>query len=147
MRKRKNLSGVSLLLLAHALVLLFDVAVIPVLCVKKSGSVNMELAFFDFQCPCKDKNGCTHISHRDMETGSQLCEEFNFCVDLPRDGNWQNRYISSGNDSIHIITFSNIDLDLHSYECDAYGSFFGSIPLSKFLHTTVPGNVYAILRC
>lgn len=149
MPKRKIFLGVVLLLFVNALLLFHDVAINRVLCYKKNGTINLELAFFDFQCTCKD-DSCLDHDHNSPHRApplAQLCEEADFCFDLPVNGNGMERNITPAVQNIHFVRRCEIIINIYIYLNDGFGSCFASLPLSKFLDAAPSENNHVILRC
>jgi len=149
MRKRKIFWGVVLLLFVNALLLLHDVAMNRVLCYKKNGAVNLEPAFFDFQCACKGQK-CLDHDHGSTHPAPdfpRLCAQADSCFDQPVDGSGMERTITPGTPNIHFLKFFDIDVYIYLYLNDGFGSCFASLPLSKFLDPASSEYNHIILRC
>jgi hypothetical protein len=64
MPKKRKILIVALLLFVHTMLLFHEIAVNRVLCCKKDGSVDLELALFDYRCFCKDSDSlCYENDH------------------------------------------------------------------------------------
>lgn len=148
-KKKKKYLLVALLIFVHLLLIFQEVAVNQVLCCKKNGSADLELAFFGFQCSCKDGNGCDHEDHSPLppETLPQLCPELNTCFDQPVKTSWLERNITAGTRNIPAAKFCDLDLKTNFYLNNAIGSFFELLPLTKFLDNDPSNLTTVILRC
>ena len=148
-KKKKKFLLAALLIFVHLLLIFQEVAVNQVLCYKTDGSVNLELAFFDFQCPCSKDPCCTPDHHDALppDTLPQLCPELNTCFDQPVKTNWLERYITAQNQNIPAAKQCDLDLKTNPYLNDAFGSFFKLLPLTKFLDNDPANLNTVILRC
>ena len=149
MRKRKIFWGMVLLLFVNALLLFNDVAMNRVLCYKKNGAVNLEPAFFDFQCACKGHKCLDHDNNSTHPAPGfpQLCSRADSCFDQPVDGSGMERTITPGTPDIHFLKFFDIDVYIYLYLNDGFGSCFSALPLSKFLDPISSESNRVILRC
>lgn len=147
--------GVLLLLFVNALLLFHEVAVNRVLCYKKNGTAHLELTFFDFDCFCKTDKCCghdhysSHSSHSSHNTPNTplLCEAADVCFDQPVDGSGMVRNITTGTPNFYFVKRFSINLNIYFHLNDGFGSFFASLPLSKFLDAAPSEYNHVILRC
>jgi hypothetical protein len=154
MLKKRKIFVVALLLFVHVLVLFHEVAVNPVLCYKKDGSVDLEMALFDYQCFCtgSDSQCCKdddHNLHPNPQPGiaPQVCAQFNNCWDQPFNSSWLEREKTPGTENIHFVKLYDLNIKINIQLDDAFGCFFDSVPLSKYLDR-VPSELNSvILRC
>ncbi|MCP5101997.1 MAG: hypothetical protein GY950_01395 [bacterium] len=149
MSRNRKLSIVILLLFVHALLLVHEVAVNRVLCYKNDGTADLEPAFFGFNCVCKDDGGCGHDHHSTPQPGTppQLCNQSDGCFDQPLESNWLERNISAGTHHIQFVRQGDRGCDINRFLEDANGSFFQSLPLSKYLDKPPSLHKSVILRC
>ncbi len=152
MPKKRKILIVTLLLFVHALLLFHEVAVNRVLCYKNGGSVDLELALFDYRCFCKDSDSqcCEdddHHSRWQPGTLPEIGEQSNTCWDLPFNGSWLERVITPGTEKIHFVKLCDLNIKINIQLDDAFRCFFDSLPLRKYLDRAPSELNSVILRC
>ena len=152
MPKKRKILIVALLFFIHALVLINEVAVNRVLCYKNDGSVDLELAFFDYRCFCKDSDTqcCEdddHHSRWQAGTLPEICEQSNTCWDKPFNGSWLEREKTPGTEEIHFVKLYDLNIKTNFQLDDAFRCFFDSLPLRKYIDRALSELNSVILCC
>jgi hypothetical protein len=149
MRKKRKKILVALLMMVHALLLFHEITVNRVLCYKPDGSVELEMAMFDYQCPCKDSLCCEEDHHNpapkpQMKT---VCDLPDTCYDQPLNAGWLERNINPTKEETRLVRLFEIEIEISNYSDDTFGCFFESLPLRKFLNGIPPEYCNIALRC
>ncbi|MCU0285215.1 MAG: hypothetical protein MUF15_02340 [Acidobacteria bacterium] len=95
MIKNKKTLSALLLILIYFVLMAQEIALNQVLCHKKNGSIDLELAVFSFNCLCVDIHEHS-VSQEcpDSHPDSQISCEFRNCIDQPVTTAWLIRNIS-----------------------------------------------------
>jgi hypothetical protein len=150
MQKKRKKFLVALLMVVHALLLFHEVTVNRVLCYKPDGSVELEMAMFDYECLCKDSQCCDEGHHHNPAPPPQtqtICEGPDGCYDQPFNGSWLERNINPTKEETQLFKLFDINIEVNLYSDDAFGCFFESLPLRKFLNGIPPEYSNIALRC
>lgn len=149
MLKRRKILIVAILLFVHLLLIFHEVALNRVMCCKRDGSMDFELAFFNFKCFCKYSNNCAHDYqyHAYPYTLPQIHKQSNTCCDKPLNGGWLVRDIADYTEEILIMEQCDLNFKINLLLEDAFGCFFKLLPLRKFLNKDSTENNNVVLRC
>ncbi len=149
---KKKLIISLILFCVHALLLFQEISLNLVLCYKTNGTVNLETATLDFQCPCKPEEVCCDHDHDYEEeaiTGvtTQICAQADECFDTPFTDSWKVRNFSPNDNDAPppaAVAFHPVPREpLTGW----FKSSFLSFRQSKFLYNGPPGSAGTILRC
>lgn len=150
MQRKRKIFLTALLLFVHALLLFHEVTVNHVLCYKPDGSVELEMAMFDFQCLCKNAL-CREEDHHDQSSPpltQTLRKVPNTCYDQPFNGNWLERTVNHQTEENQLLKLYNIYIEETNHYADqAFGCFFEFLPLRKFLNGIPPQQYRFVLLC
>ena len=147
MMKNKKFPVVALLLTVYALLLFHEVVLNHVLCFKNDGTTEFELAFFDLNCQCKEKND--HSPYTEPGESIRIFPQSDDCYDLPVGNSWLNRNTNAGAISVDVnrVRQYNLNLQAKLQLKTPFGRLPEAVPLSKFTGKNPPLTDSVVLRC
>ncbi|HLP58038.1 MAG TPA: hypothetical protein VK186_04375 [Candidatus Deferrimicrobium sp.] len=155
MIKNKKPLTAALLMLVYALLMFQEIAVNQVLCYKKNGAVNLELAVLSLNCDCFEIHDHPGSSSETTSPGKcfQLSCEYKNCVDQPFNSSWLVRNLNPNRPGTRFIQFSqrnepNLQINVQS---KGYLNRLSMpdflIKLTKFLPNSSFQENNTLLRC
>jgi len=152
MIKNKKLLTAALLMLVYALLMFQEIAVNQVLCYKKDGTVNLELAVLSLKCICvesHDHPGSPSASPNPGKCSQSLCQYSN-CIDQPLNTSWLDRDITPNSSGSRFNHQTDPNHHINSKATVALNRLSTPdflIKLSKFLPNSSFQENSNILRC
>ncbi len=142
----------TLLMLVYALLMFQEIAVNQVLCYKKNGAVNLELAVLNLKCNCFEIHDHPVSPSASPNPGKcfQVSCQYSTCVDQPFNSSWLERDINANRPGTRSAQLNdpNDQITIQSTACLSRFSMLGFlIKLTKFLPNTFSQENNAILRC
>lgn len=152
MTKNKKPLTAILLMLVYALLMFQEIAVNQVLCHKKNGAVNLELAVLSFKCNCFEiHNHPTTPQHSpNPDQCSQFFCQLDNCIDQPVNTSWLVRDLNSRPSGCRFYNRNNSNDQICCKTFEAKSRFSAPgflIRLTKFLSNTSSQENNTILRC
>jgi len=152
MIKNKKLLTAALLMLVYALLMFQEIAVNQVLCYKKDGTVNLELAVLSLKCICvesHDHPGSPSESQDPGKCAQSFCQYSN-CIDQPFNTSWLERDITPNSSGSRFNHQTDPNHHINSKATVALNRLSTPdflIKLSKFLPNSSFQENSNILRC
>jgi hypothetical protein len=152
MIKNKKLLTATLLMLGYALLMFQEIAVNQVLCYKKNGTVNLELAVLSLKCICVESHDHPGSPSESQDPGKcvqSLCQ-YNNCIDQPVNTSWLERDITPNSSGFLFNDQNDPNDHINIKATEALNRFSTPgflIKLTKFLPNTFFQDNNAILRC
>jgi hypothetical protein len=150
-KNKKTLTAI-LLMLVYALLLFQEIAVNQVLCYKKDGAVNLELAVLSFKCNCIEIHNHPLTPHHipNPDQCSQLDCQLDNCTDQPINTCWLVRDLNSRPSGSRFYKQNNPNDQINCQSFETLNRFSTAgflIKLTKFLSKLSPQEGNTILRC
>lgn len=156
---KKQFVIAAVLLTVYAVFLAQQIAINPVLCYKADGSVDLEVAYWGFQCECKDKNQgseCNDKNHNHSDKNIQHLENeekdctgvgAECCYDVPLKTGLLTRESNSILQAFTLIELHPVQDRGKIHLPNPYTGFPEQIPLNKFINRFPFPCGIVILRC
>lgn len=139
-------------MLVYALLMFQEIAVNQVLCYKKDGTVNLELAVLSLKCICVESHDHADSPSASPNPGkcSQSLCQYNNCIDQPLNTSWLERDITPNSSGSRFNDQKDPNDHINSKATEALTRLSTPgflIKLTKFLPNACFQENNAVLRC
>ncbi|MGE5343060.1 MAG: hypothetical protein ACM3SY_16420 [Candidatus Omnitrophota bacterium] len=133
--KKKRLPIAAMLIGIYALMMFQELVLTHVLCHKTNGDVNLEMAFFGFNCDCRESHHHNQPSLSETQPCTDLSCQSNICTDEPLNNSWLERDVNRHHDKPQLAKETVLSIEFLGNGNDRF-SFLSAnnhITLTKFL--------------